>query len=189
MNKEKEKEFNIWFTADLHLGHKNILQLSNRPFDTIEEHDKFIIDNYNKLVQENDVVYILGDISWCQSYDFYKDLFTKLKGNKYVVIGNHDNKQNLTKCYKDGLIKGLYESKTIQIGSDRIFLSHYPYREWSGFYKNAYHIYAHTHCTIEDYKLSTDCGCDCWEYGPVNWIELKKYIDNNGEPNVVNEQM
>lgn len=35
----------IFFTADLHLGHKKILELQkeDRPFSTIEEHDEEII--------------------------------------------------------------------------------------------------------------------------------------------------
>ena len=28
----------IYFTADLHLGHENIMHLCNRPFNNIEEH-------------------------------------------------------------------------------------------------------------------------------------------------------
>lgn len=41
----------LWFTADCHLGHKAILTLGpGRPFDTIEDHDKFIIGSINRLV-------------------------------------------------------------------------------------------------------------------------------------------
>lgn len=173
-----------WFTADLHLGHKNILKLANRPFGDIEHHDDFIIDKYNELVDKNDDVYILGDISFNQSYENYKKIFSALKGNKYIIVGNHDNKQNLIRCQKEGLVVSVNETKTIQIGNDRIFLSHFPHREWAGFYKGAYSIYAHTHGNIDDYKQSTDCGVDCWECEPVEWSEIKEYIDNNCEPNV-----
>lgn len=176
----------IYFTSDLHLGHKNILKLSNRPFGEIEHHDDTIINNFNRIVSENDTCYILGDISWNQSYEKYKNIFSRLNGKKYIILGNHDNKQNLIRCQKEGLILSVKETQTVQIGKDRIVLSHFPMREWNGFYHNSYHLYAHTHGNIEDYKQSTDIGVDCWEYEPVSWEEVKEYIDKNCEPNVVN---
>ena len=47
------------YTSDLHLNHKNILKYDKRPFNSIEEHDKGIIDNINSLVKETDELYIL----------------------------------------------------------------------------------------------------------------------------------
>ena len=54
----------ILFTSDLHLGHKNILKLCNRPFSSIEEMDATLIENWNKKVHKNDQVYILGDLMY-----------------------------------------------------------------------------------------------------------------------------
>ena len=51
----------IYFTSDLHLGHKNIIRLSKRPFISVEEMDEEIIRRFNSLVTENDTVYDLGD--------------------------------------------------------------------------------------------------------------------------------
>lgn len=175
----------IWFTSDLHLGHKNILKLSDRPFGEIEHHDDTIINNYNKMVANDDICYILGDICFNQSYENYKRIFSRLNGKKHIIIGNHDNKQNLIRCQKDGLICNIKETQVIQIGKDRVFLAHFPHREWNGFYHGVYHAYGHCHCNVDDYKQSTDVGVDCWEYAPVSWEELKEYIDNNCEPNVV----
>lgn len=176
---------NIYFTSDLHLGHRNILKLSNRPFGEIEHHDDVIIDNYNKIVGKDDVCYILGDIAWNQSYENYKKIFSRLNGRKYIIIGNHDNKQHLIRCQKDGLIISVESAKNLQIGKDNIYLSHYPMREWSGFYRGAYHLYGHCHGNLDDYKQSTDIGVDCWEYEPVSYEEVKEYIDNNCEPNII----
>ncbi len=145
-----------WFISDLHLGHKNILKLANRPFGDIEHHDDTIIDNYNRLVNDKDDVYILGDISFNQSYENYKRIFGALKGNKYIIVGNHDNKQNLIRCQKEGLVVSVNETKTIQIDNDRIFLSHFPHREWSGFYKGAYSIYGH--CVDDKTEILTTDG-------------------------------
>ena len=174
----------IYFTSDLHLGHKNILKLSNRPFGEIEHHDDTLIDNYNSIISNEDTCYILGDICWNQSYETYKNLFNRLNGKKVVVLGNHDNKQALIRCKKEGLILDVCECKTIQIGKTRVFLSHYPYREWNGFYNGVYSVYGHTHGNIDDCKQSTYIGVDCWEYEPVSWDEVKQYIDQNCEKNV-----
>jgi calcineurin-like phosphoesterase family protein len=90
----------------------------------------------------------------------------------------------LIRCKKDGLILDVCENKTLQIGKDRVFLSHFPYREWGGYHKGSYHLYGHCHGNIDDYKQSTDIGVDCWECEPVSWEEVKQYIDANCEPNV-----
>jgi len=121
MDKEEYGKSGIYFTADLHIGHKNILRLSNRPFGDIDHHDDTIIDNYNSIVSSNDVCYILGDISWNQSYETYKSIFNRLNGKKFIILGNHDNKQNLIRCQKEGLIESVKESQILQIGNDRIF--------------------------------------------------------------------
>ena len=51
------------YIADTHFGHDNIRRLSNRPFDSIEEMDETIINNWNSKVTDDDDVYILGDFS------------------------------------------------------------------------------------------------------------------------------
>lgn len=84
-----------YFISDLHLGHKNSLKFDNRPFNTIEEQDKFIIENWNKTITNEDDVYILGDFSWYKSAKTI-EIYSNLKGKKHLIIGNHDHK--LLKC-------------------------------------------------------------------------------------------
>ena len=52
---------NVWFTADFHLGHKNIIRYCNRPFDTVEEMNRTILERLNSLVKANDILYFLRD--------------------------------------------------------------------------------------------------------------------------------
>lgn len=49
----------MFFTSDLHLGHRNIIRLCNRPFATIEEMDEALIRNWNAKVTNGDTIYIL----------------------------------------------------------------------------------------------------------------------------------
>ena len=52
----------IYITSDLHLGHNKDFLYTPRGFSSIEEHDKAIVENYNSIVQDDDEVYILGDV-------------------------------------------------------------------------------------------------------------------------------
>ena len=44
----------IWITSDTHFGHANIIGLCNRPFDSVEEMDHALIDNWNARVGADD---------------------------------------------------------------------------------------------------------------------------------------
>ena len=175
---------NIWFTSDWHLGHKNILKLSNRPFGTIESHDEYIINEYNKLVKNGDDVYFLGDLAWNQSYYNYKRIFQLLNGNIHFILGNHDNKRHLVRCQKEGLIVSVRESQVLNINNDTIHLTHYPLLEWYNFHNGGYALHGHTHGNIDDYCKSTDVALELWEYSVVSWSEIKDYIDRNCDKNV-----
>jgi calcineurin-like phosphoesterase family protein len=52
----------IYFTADLHLGHANIINHCDRPFSSVEEMDEHLINAWNSRVRPNDTVYIIGDL-------------------------------------------------------------------------------------------------------------------------------
>ena len=53
-----------YYISDLHFGHKNVLKFDNRPFDSVEEMNQTILDNWNNTIKNNDDVYLLGDIFW-----------------------------------------------------------------------------------------------------------------------------
>ncbi len=51
----------IFFTADTHFGQQRTLELSKRPFLSVEEMDRVIVKNWNATVKPNDSIYHLGD--------------------------------------------------------------------------------------------------------------------------------
>lgn len=83
----------VFVTADLHLGHKNIVKFTKddgsklRPWDTVEEHDEALIQNWNETVRYLDKVYVLGDFTMNPKYI---TLGHRLNGNKILIKGNHD---------------------------------------------------------------------------------------------------
>src|ERR1017187_8378616 len=52
-----------WFTADQHFGHKRIIELSGRPFGSVEEMNEAVVDRWNAVVAPDDLVWVLGDFA------------------------------------------------------------------------------------------------------------------------------
>lgn len=78
-----------WFTADLHVGHRNIIAYCRRPFDDVESMNRALISNWNDLVADDDTVWVVGDVA-LGTIDDTLPLVSELKGHKILVAGNHD---------------------------------------------------------------------------------------------------
>lgn len=52
-----------YFTADLHLGHRNIIDYSGRPFRDAEQMNGALVERWNTTVTPEDEVIVLGDDS------------------------------------------------------------------------------------------------------------------------------
>ena len=172
----------IFFTADLHFGHKNILTLANRRFNSIEEHDNYVINCINETVGIGDSLYILGDLG------FHKDfmgLLEKLSQincrNIHIIKGNHDNLANLVRLKRDGVIADVKDMKAVQKGRNTVFCCHYPLREWPGFYRGHYHAYGHVHNTLPLFEKSMDVGIDSIGFNPIEFDDLLNKIDSEYE--------
>lgn len=79
----------IWFIADSHFFHKNVIDYCNRPFLSIEEMNSTLIYNWNKIVKNNDRVFMLGDFALCGK-DKIIEIGNQLKGRKILILGNHE---------------------------------------------------------------------------------------------------
>ena len=94
----------IFLISDTHFYHKNIIKYCNRPFKNEIEMNETIINNWNSVITDN-VVLHLGDFAmgWDKTFnskkECYKDLMSKLNGNKFLIKGNHDKETN--EFYKD----------------------------------------------------------------------------------------
>ena len=52
----------IFFTADTHFGHENVIWMCERPYRDIDEMNEVMISAWNERVSGNDTVYIVGDL-------------------------------------------------------------------------------------------------------------------------------
>ena len=136
-----------YFISDLHLGHKNVIKFDNRPFNTIEEHDEYIISQWNKTVDDYDDVYILGDISW---YNIEKTIaiIKRLNGRLHLCLGNHDRKLMKNKDLR-ALFVEIVEKKDFVLNGKHLVLNHHPELFFNHAYHNGYHFYGHVHNSPE----------------------------------------
>ena len=86
-----DENCHIFFTSDTHFGHTNIMKYCKRPFETVEEMDQTIIDNWNSVVRPEDIVFHLGDFGFCGSLRL-REIVDQLNGKIYLITGNHDRK-------------------------------------------------------------------------------------------------
>lgn len=152
----------IYITSDLHFCHDKPFLYEPRGFSSIEEHDNVIIENWNKLVSKDDEVYILGDLV-LDDIDKGIELLKKLNGILFLIRGNHDTKDKLSKIF--GSSVGIFSitcDNVIKYNKYNFYLSHYPTMtdKWSNkkhFNQYLYNLCGHTH--TKDRWLDWDKGC------------------------------
>lgn len=122
----------IWFTSDFHLKHSNIINYCNRPFKNVEEMHEVLIKNWNKNIHPNDLVYCLGDMMFSSNPTRDRPLIERLNGTKILIRGNHDGRPNvMLNCGFSAVL----DQAILQIGKERVLLSHRPYAPKFSLYK------------------------------------------------------
>jgi len=81
----------IFITSDTHFNHKNIIKYTNRKFNSTEEMDSYMINQWNKAVANDDIIIHLGDFAFGNSEQI-REYVNKLNGKKILIQGNHDKK-------------------------------------------------------------------------------------------------
>jgi len=159
----------IYFTADHHFGHTNIIKYCNRPFKDVEEMNKILINNWNDTISDNDTVYHLGDFALMNNNKITEYL-NKLRGIKILILGNHDRLNRKNK----NLFKNIYKSYSLFYRGLTIVLSHYPYKFIPP--NGVIHLHGHSHGKETKIKNKIDVGVDNTNYYPISIDEvIEKY--------------
>lgn len=165
---------NIWFTADTHFGHSNIIRYCNRPFSSHEEMDEELLRRFNEVIRPGDILYHLGDVSW-STYDLSK-FFDRLKTKEvHLIYGNHD-----TKATKHQNIRSYNDIKTLNKGGSHITMFHYPMRTWSTRGHGGFQLYGHVHGKMDGIGRQMDVGVDTNNFYPYELTQIQEKL--NGIP-------
>lgn len=161
----------IWFTADTHYFHANIIRYTNRPFVSVYEMNTVLIDNFNRHVKKGDTVYFVGDFGLAPK-ELLRQVLTRLNGKKKILIrGNHD------KGEKSMLEIGFHEVHRymdLNMDGKSLLLSHIPIF-------SRYHdavLSGHVHDLFLTNGNILNVGVDVWKFCPVRWTVVRDMIYN-----------
>jgi len=131
----------IFFSADLHFSHANIIKYTNRPFlkegDLLGEGDiasrpwksqeikqaradwmnEILINNWNNVVSKEDLVYHVGDFNHGKSAYLFEQ---QLNGSIVHFEGNHDRNNGVKTYLRNGML---------YFGGKDVFIQHHPLYE------------------------------------------------------------
>lgn len=183
MGNHKHRKFNgdeVFFTSDLHLYHKALIKAMDRNFDSVEEMNEALINNWNSVVGPNDHVFHLGDICLASKTKVIETL-SKLNGKIHLIWGNHDTFNRLPNYLTQLPVEDGDFMETIIVDGQEIVLSHYPFQTWSGIERGVWNIHGHLHSTPRTFPKnkilnSYDAGVDNNKLTPVSYEEMKTKI-------------
>ena len=185
------KDQNIWFTSDLHFGHKNVIKFCNRPFVDIKEMGEKLIENWNQCVKENDIIFVLGDVFWFNDSHAIKKVLNRLNGIIYIIPGNHDDFASYHRVVDNPSIILCGDIVQVFLESEdnrwckkiiELWLSHYPLMTWPHRENGSINLFGHIHSQPDKtegvdqdlplHKNQCDVGVDQWNYKPVKLERL-----------------
>lgn len=155
----------IFVISDTHFGHANMLKFTDnagvliRPlFESVEHMDETMIENWNSVVKDDDIVYHLGDVYIGGNRG--NTVLPRLRGRKRLILGNHDNgkDQNLLKNFQKIMMWRMFPEFNC-------VLTHVPIHE-SGLNKVTYNLHGHIHQNTSPTPVHINCCVEVQDYTP-----------------------
>lgn len=173
----------LYFTSDLHFYHDKIIRHIHRPFQNAEEMNDILIKKWNAMIDFEDEVYILGDVTM-KGAALAHDCLSALNGTKHLIRGNHDNFIDSPK-FNRSLFASIQDYAEIPYGNTHFILCHYPFLEWNECRRGTIHLHGHQH-NHADYNSANrqkgtrryDVGVDANDMAPVNADKILAFFND-----------
>lgn len=171
---------NVFFTADTHFGHTNVIKYADRPWPNVEEMNEGIIERWNEVIKPGDTVYHLGDLCLTVKVDLIDKWLGQLNGDIRLIRGNHDNwtrrYERLENKNKIRWIKD-YAERTLEVDGVKykFVLCHFPLLFWHGSHYGSIHLHGHCHGGAQHHNEGLrrmDVGVDCNDWYPIHLDDI-----------------
>jgi len=151
----------IFFTADTHFGHSNIIKYCARPFANVQDMNRALIANWNSVVSPLDTIYHLGDFAMGPAA-LARGYLSRLNGRKILIRGNHD--RSAAKMSEIGFDE-VHQSMVYGFENHLFYMSHKPNPEAE--FPNRFSLCGHVHTAWLRLNNTINVGVDVWDYKPV----------------------
>lgn len=181
---------NTWVTSDLHIGHDKSFLYGPRGFESIIEHDRVLVHNWNELVNPDDIVYVLGDVILkhnLEDIDFSYGLsaLQKLNGRLVIIRGNHDSVNKIEKYKGCSNVVSAGDAALYlnypEVGSYHFYLSHYPtlvfHKKLKTLKTTLINLYGHIHQKERFYQGYPYMYCVCLDAHDMRPVLLDSIIE------------
>ncbi len=184
----------IFFTADHHFDHQNIIKYCARPFAGVNEMNEEMVRRWNSVVKPEDTVYYLGDFSMAERP--IEHFGRQLNGEKRLIIGNHDRchprKQNsalVQATYREAGFTSFDVELKLRIAGQEVLLNHFPYfaaEPAAGYVvkhqdlrpkdQGLWLLHGHVHEKWKVKDRMINVGVDAWDFYPVPISAIESLI-------------
>lgn len=185
----------IFFTSDQHYGSQRALELSKRPFSSVEEMNSVMISNFNKKISNQDLTFHIGDFG-----DY--DILSRLNGRHIIILGNYeiDEMNGITDSdkmlvfgrrmrevgFEEAYVKGLKKKIEDSTGNSyAIYMTHCP-DNCKKDDPELFNLFGHIHGRQKVKRYGIDVGVDANHFYPISVDDVSfyrtaiyKYYDNN----------
>lgn len=173
MKNNSKRESKVFVTSDLHFNHSKICEYekeSRGHFQSLDEMNEKLIENWNSVVGDKDTVYMLGDI-FMGPLDPIDETMPRLNGHKILIRGNHDTTPRVQRMIP--YVEGVYDIYNLKHNGNFYVLCHYPIREWQHKEHGAIHLYGHVHSNEHRHGVLSEAnsyhiGVDTNQLKPVS---------------------
>lgn len=163
------------FVADTHFGQERTLQLSKRPFRSVADMNRELVENWNIYVSERDAVYYLGDFG-------DPEIISRLNCSQFwLIAGNYDTPEVLEELRKDPRVRVILPDKpplTVippdDVGLPQLKLIHEPEKADD---PDAFYLFGHIHKLQMVKQNGLNVGVDCHHFHPIGYKTVKFYYD------------
>jgi calcineurin-like phosphoesterase family protein len=167
----------IFFTSDTHFSHRNIIQYCSRPWSTVDEMDLALVERWNEKVGEQDTIYVLGDVFFCDT-ERALAILDALNGVKFLILGNHDRR-----IRNNGAVLGRFSAVlpdlyATEIEGTHVVMCHFPLLSWDREHYGSVMLHGHSHGNVkfDATRRRLDVGVDANNYSPVEWAEIQQQL-------------